>query len=307
MLQTTVKNAKEEFDRVFIELGHDSKLEIANKNEVRFFMLDIKNNQYSYYEMFSILHSNLGRYALSRKEFQKDPETAISRGISIFHEVKGSGTGAGGEIGELLLYLFLETVLGAPKLLSKMELKGTRNQYNYNADAVHYFTYKNEYGQHNQLILCESKLIGDFSRAIKDAFDSLTTSIGNKEFDLSLISTEMFKESFSEEEANDIIKQIVPNATDDFKNDIIKETAAGIFIGYDKPIIEQGDSLVVRKQTAENIKKEIPNMVKKINKQIEKYNLKGMSFYIYLLPFNDVDKDRAKIMEQLLTRISYKE
>ena len=117
----------------------------------------------------------------------------------------------------------------------------------------------------------------------------------------------MFKESFSEEEANDIIKQIVPNATDDFKNDIIKETAAGIFIGYDKPIIEQGDSLVVRKQTAENIKKEIPNMVKKINKQIEKYNLKGMSFYIYLLPFNDVDKDRAKIMEQLLTRISYKE
>ncbi len=71
MLQTTVKNAKEEFDRVFIELGHDSKLEIANKNEVRFFMLDIKNNQYSYYEMFSILHSNLGRYALSRKEFQK--------------------------------------------------------------------------------------------------------------------------------------------------------------------------------------------------------------------------------------------
>ena len=93
----------------------------------------------------------------------------------------------------------------------------------------------------------------------------------------------MFKESFSEEEANDIIKQIVPNATDDFKNDIIKETAAGIFIGYDKPIIEQGDSLVVRKQTAENIKKEIPNMVKKINKQIEKYNLKGMSFYIYLL------------------------
>ena len=98
MLQTTVKNAKEEFDRVFIELGHDSKLEIANKNEVRFFMLDIKNNQYSYYEMFSILHSNLGRYALSRKEFQKDPETAISRGISRFHEVKGSGTGAGGEM-----------------------------------------------------------------------------------------------------------------------------------------------------------------------------------------------------------------
>ena len=128
-----------------------------------------------------------------------------------------------------------------------------------------------------------------------------------KEFDLSLISTEMFKESFSEEEANDIIRQIVPNATEDYKKDIIKETAAGIFIGYDKPITERGDSLLVRKQTAENLKKEIPNMVKKINEQIEKHSLSGMSFYIYLLPFNDVDKDRAKIMEQLLYRISYKE
>lgn len=307
MIQTTVKNSKEEFDKVFIELEHGSKLEIANKNEVRFFMLDVKNNKYSYYEMFNVLHSNLGRYALSRKEFKRDPETAISKAISKFHEVKGAGTGAGGELGELLLYLFLETVLCAPKLLSKMELKGTRNQYNYNADAVHYFTYKNEYGQHNQLILCESKLIGDFSRAIKEAFDSLTKSIANKEFDLSLISTEMFKESFSEEEANDIIRQIVPNATEDYKNDIIKETAAGIFIGYDKPITEQGDSLVVRKQTAENIIKEIPNMVKKINEQIDKHNLSGMSFYIYLLPFNDVDKDRAKIMDQLLYSISYKE
>ena len=63
----------------------------------------------------------------------------------------------------------------------------------------------------------------------------------------------------------------------------------------------------LEKLEVEKIEKIRNNMVKKINKQIEKYNLKGMSFYIYLLPFNDVDKDRAKIMEQLLTRISYKE
>ena len=153
MLTKTAKADKTDFSSVFLEIEHERKLQLGNNQEFRFFMLDIQNNQYSYYQMFSILQRNLGRYALSRKEFEKDPETAISKAISRFHEVKNAGKGAGGELGEILLYLFLEVALGAPKLLSKMELKGTRNQYNYNSDAVHYYTYRTEEGQHNQVIL----------------------------------------------------------------------------------------------------------------------------------------------------------
>ena len=306
MLSRTVKNDKQEFDKVFLEIDHFEKLTVGNKNDLKFFMLDIQNNKYCYYNMFSILKGNLGRYALSRKEFDRDPEMAISKAISRFHEVKNAGKGAGGELGEILLYLFLETVLGAPKLLSKMELKGTRNQYNYNSDAVHFYSFKTESGQHNQIILCESKLIGDYKSAIKKAFDSLKTSLTNKDYDFSLVSTEIFKETLSEEDADRIINQILPNVTEDYKNHTIKETAAGIFIGYNQPIEAKDDTIKTREENLIKIKNDIPEIAKLINDEIQAADLTGMSFYIYFLPFNKVDDDRAKIMEQLLINSEYK-
>lgn len=302
MLSKTSSIEKEDFDKIFYEIRHDEQLSLENKNEVKFFMLNIQNNQYSYYELFKILKRNLGRYALSRKEYRADPEMAISKAISRFHEVKNAGTGAGGELGELLLYLFLEVVLGAPKLLSKMELKGTQNQYNFNSDAVHYFQYETDYGKHNQVVLCEAKLIGDVTKAISKAFDSLASSLEKREYDLALVSTEIFKETMTDAEAQEVINSILPNATEDIKNNVIKETAAGIFIGFDEKIEPVGDSLKTRENTITNIALKIPEIVKKLNEKIEEKSLKGMSFYIYFLPFNDVAKDREKIMEQLLTK-----
>lgn len=306
VLTKTIKADKTDFSSIFLEIEHEQRLELGNNHELRFFMLDIQNNQYSYYQMFSILHRNLGRYALSRKEFEKDPETAISKAISRFHEVKNAGNGAGGELGEILLYLFLEMVLGAPKLLSKMELKGTRNQYNYNSDAVHYYTYKTEEGQHNQVVLCESKLIGDYNRAIDEAFSSLQTTLTNRDYDFSLISTEIFKETMTEEQASNIIKQILPNVTEDVRDNVIKETAVGIFIGFDQAIEPKGDSIRTRALNIDKITSIIPKIANKINRKIEEAQLNGMSFYIYFLPFNNVKEDREKIMGQLLQNSEYK-
>ncbi len=306
MLSKTIKIEKANFDKIFLDIPHEEKLCIGNNQDLRFYMLDIQNNQYSYYNLFEILKANLGRYALSRKEFAKDPETAISKAISRFHEIQNAGNGAGGELGELLLYLFLEGVLGAPKLLSKMELKGTRNQYNYNSDAVHFYSYRTENGTHNQIVLCESKTIGDYNSAINKAFESLQTTLNNRDFDFALVSTEIFKETMSETEAAEIIKQIIPDLTEDFKNNIIKETAVGIFIGYNHSIQPFDDSLVTRRKNVESIQSEIPKIVKKLNEKIAEYKLEGMSFYIYFLPFNKVDEDRAKIMSQLLINSEYK-
>lgn len=306
MLNQTVKTDKTEFDKVFLEIEHNETLCVGNNRELKFFMLDIENNKYCYYRMFEILKRNLGRYALSRKEFDKDPEMAISKAISRFHEIQNAGTGAGGELGEILLYMFLETVLGAPKLLSKMELKGTRNQYNYNSDAVHFFSFQTENGQHNQIILCESKLIGDVNDAITNAFKSLQISLKNRDYDFSLVSTEIFKETISEKEAEYIIEQIVPNLTSDYKNNLIKETAAGIFIGYNQEVNPCDDTIQTRKKNVEAIRALIPQITQKLNTEIKKAQLEGMSFYIFFLPFNKVDADRANIMDQLLNNSSYK-
>ena len=65
--------------------------------------------------------------------------------------------GAGGKLGEILLYLFLENKLDAPKLLSKVELKTSGNQYVFGSDGVHLFQLDNK---NFQLILGESKIKG---------------------------------------------------------------------------------------------------------------------------------------------------
>lgn len=93
MLSRTVKSSKQEFDKVFLEIDHSEKLAVGNNNDLRFFMLDIQNNRYCYYNMFALLKKNLGRYALSRREFDRDPEMAISKAISRFHEVGNAGKG----------------------------------------------------------------------------------------------------------------------------------------------------------------------------------------------------------------------
>ena len=62
-------------------------------------------------------------------------------------------------MGELLLYLFLENCLHAPKLLSKMEIKTTRNQYIYGADGLHLYMTKDKYGNMlYQFVIGEAKI-----------------------------------------------------------------------------------------------------------------------------------------------------
>ena len=45
--------------------------------------------------------------------------------------------GTGNELGEMLLYAFLEEKLDAPKLLSKVELSTGAKQYNSQCDSIH--------------------------------------------------------------------------------------------------------------------------------------------------------------------------
>lgn len=310
-LNPTTVSSLENFNRVFATIEHNNKLNLQNNNSLNFYMLDIGNGQFLYDQLFDILKDNIGPYGLSRREFKKNPLRAGFASIDKFRQVKNSeDKGAGGELGELLLYLFLEVVMGAPKILSKLEIKTTQNQYVYNADGVHFFKYNNEHGEHRQLILCESKIKEDYKKAIDSAIDSLKNANDKKYYDISLVNSEIFKESFSEEEATYIIDMITPHQTEDIKNNVVKETAFGLFLGFDLKITEEEknkDSIVVRNIIQERCLEILNDITKYLNNKIILNNLTGFSFYVFLLPFNDTINDRKKIMDQLMTRNHYEE
>lgn len=141
-----------------------------------------------------------------------------------------------GELGELLLYCFLETHLNAPKILSKLELKTSTGHYVNGADGVHFLQLDN--GNY-QLIFGESKTIRSLTAALTDAFKSIyefkncINSKGDKKsglpYEKSLVSDNLEKEEFSEEEVNFIRSVIVPKRDNNFEVD----DAFGIFIGYE--------------------------------------------------------------------------
>ena len=86
----------------------------------------------------------------ARELFRKDPKT--------------------GQPGELLVYLFIEAVLGAPQVLKKMPLTTNPNEERKGSDGVHI---RITDGGLLELIFAEAKLFQTFNNALAKAFKSM--------------------------------------------------------------------------------------------------------------------------------------
>ena len=101
-------------------------------------------------------------YAISRKvkkQYSNRPGSLSKKARTKFKEYSKND----GELGELLLFCFLESQLKAPKILSKLELKTTSGLYVNGADGVHFL--KLEDGNY-QLIFGESKMYVDIKKLL---------------------------------------------------------------------------------------------------------------------------------------------
>jgi hypothetical protein len=93
-------------------------------------ILKIENNQFCYDELIKQLGNHMIPFALSKKEindFVKDQRyhELVEKAASKFRDAKVND----GEAGELLLFCFLESHLKAPKILTKLEIKLSSNDY----------------------------------------------------------------------------------------------------------------------------------------------------------------------------------
>ena len=80
-------------------------------------------------------------------------------------------TGNSGQVGELLVYFLLETVLGAPQAIKKMPMTTNPNEERKSSDGVHL---RWDHGSGVlEFIFAESKIWKSFSAALVDAFKSM--------------------------------------------------------------------------------------------------------------------------------------
>lgn len=288
------------FDNVFSEADSARKLNLKNNNCLRLFYLDILNNEFSYTGLHQLLQRNIGRYVFSRASIEQfkiegDAEAIGLKAIELLRNANNpSDNGAGGELGEILLYLFLENKLDAPKLLSKVELKTNNNQYVFGSDGVHLLHIDDKTFQ---LVLGESKIKGNLNKAVDEAFESIKKVADNPDNELRLIEKNILSESFDEETTEFIKSLIVPLKRD---TSISVDNSFGIFLGYTLGIdATKYSNSQFREAVKQKLKKDLDDICAYIEGKINASGLLGYSFYFYILPFNNAKEDRANIINKL--------
>ncbi|MEN8185495.1 MAG: DUF1837 domain-containing protein [Bacteroidota bacterium] len=294
MIETNVK-------KTFLDLFYNDieNLELAKANKVNVFILKVKNNAFAYDELVKLLSNQLYHFALSRTEVQQligaqEYATLVSKAQDKLRRYSSNE----GELGEILLYCFLESHLNAPKILTKLEIKTAKNDYVKGADGVHLLKIsETDY----QLIFGESKLNSSLQTGIYEAFGSLSKLLSeNKiEFEISLINSQLIKETANPELYKFLKKVIIPNARE---SEINTDYSFGIFLGYDVEISEEESNKSnseFRTHIRQKIKEEVESMVDSINFQINKSEFTGYNFHIYIIPFSNLAEKRKEIIQEL--------
>ncbi|EMS86346.1 HamA C-terminal domain-containing protein [Leptospira noguchii] len=267
-------------------------------------ILKIENNRFCYNDLVDKLAECVVHFSLSRTSLENlSAEGPLSRpyreAVRRFRDYASND----GEAGELLLYCFLEAHLNAPKIVSKLELKTSSNDYVKGSDGVHVLKLADkEY----QLIFGESKLYAGLTASLSEAFQSIYDFINrpknNINHEIGLINTQLLKEAYDEDLYKLIKEIIIPKVSD--SSGIKKDNAFSIFAGFNIELSENEKKMGNREfeiHLRERIRLEVEGKKENIKNKIEHHKLYGYTFYTYIFPFIDIENTRKKIIQDLTT------
>lgn len=281
---------------------YDCEFDIVNHNYLRLFVLNTENKLFNYDVLYEYILPNISKYVFSRRknvEADKNPQkaaTIILEALSHLRKATSDADkGAGGELGEILLYLFLEQDLKAPKLFSKVELKTSNQDYIKGSDGIHFkFRTTGTGDKILQLVIGEAKIQNKLYDGISSALDSVDIYLKNNIQDRNLLDTHLMEQIVDEKEASLLREYILGIPREK------KETIFGIFIGYsikytgEKDTNDEYDKKVIE----ENIKQVLGYQQRIIN-EINNRHLSNYEFNFYFLPFHNAMRDRKAIMNSL--------
>lgn len=280
---------------------HDMKDQVLdNKNSLNLFVLKLKNNAFAYDELIEELGNSLCHFALSRKSVRRLVEEQKYKSlVDTAKERLRNHNVNEGELGEILLFCILESFLNAPKILTKLELKTSNNDYVKGADGVHLLKIDDK---NYQLIFGESKLESNIRSGIYSAFSSINTFLtqkGKSKYEIELLNSQLAKETFDENGYEVLRKIIIPSAKDE---ETYLDYSFGIFLGFNIDIDEEEkkkDFSEFRTIIREKIKNHVSENLASINTQLKKGEFTGYKFYIYVIPFCDLQNTRKEIIKQI--------
>lgn len=307
---------RDKFMALFYE---PESVSLQTKTNLYLHILRVQNGDFDLSGLYRELKGNSAAYVLSRLNYQKmldDPSLMMEVASKVQSQFRKPEK-TSGEGGEIMLYSLLEGHLGAPKVLSKMELKTSSEHYVHGSDGVHLlqvddFTF--------QLIFGESKMYGDAGtagasakRGIRAAFESIgKVHQEGFDFDTWLVDSELLKEQLDPEKLEALSAIILPS---DGNSSIKTHHAFGIFVGYEVDVTDIKPEDMELDEIEVELKKRATAAIEAehdlIKTEITKRGLGIYPFHIYAIPFAKrgsgddapgIDKVRFDLAAQLGNR-----
>ncbi len=291
------------FDGVFTEVEHAESLGLKNPHQLRMFHLKVETSAFSLDDLHRFLRRNIGRYVYSRAKIEQfhvegDTESIGLQAANLLRRVcNADDVWIGEELGNVMLYVFLEQILGAPKLYNKIELAHFGNHNIQNGGGVHLLPLNNGGVPSYQMVFGKSNVIGDLKDAIDNAFNALITVRDNPSEELRIVESTIFAQTYDEQTAEFLKSLIIPGKQ---KNTPL-DKAFGVFLGYSLGLkADNYSNEGFRKEIMRKMNKDIVAHTAYIIQKIKEKTLGNHSFYFYILPLNDADGEKVSIMNELL-------
>lgn len=272
----------------------EAKIGIKGNEELKIFKLNVGDNEFTYEGLRKLLNANIGRYVFSRltMEQYKNNDVLESVGGDAAQYIREHASG--NELGEMLIYAFLEEMLNAPKLMNAIELGSADNR-----SAV--INLYNLPGQKNnfQLVYGASNIKGDIKTAIDNAFISVTSLKSNRITGSELVNNASYSRCINSAMAEQVRSIVYPSKNTASVN--MLGTSFGVFIGYSIGLdpeyytIDEYADVLNRK-----LESDINDHSSYIYKKIRELKIGNHLFYAYILHFNYADSDKNTIISSLI-------
>ena len=298
-LKTTIKEKGKSIDDIFSEVSHGENMNLPFPSQLHLYHLIVRNNRFSTSDLEKWLYRNLSKYVFSRarlEQFRQNDDLDVSVNQAIQLMLKS--TDIGEELGEMLLYAFLEGKLGAPKLMSRIELTTDLSKYGSESKGIYFRTFTDAMGNPQcQMIFGVSDIVGGLRPAIDSVFEAIIRVENHTDKEIDMVEKTVLQITDDEEELEAIENLILPQPNAVSKYD----TAYGIFLGYTLGIEPNGRTKdeyedLMTKKMIQDIKNNTQYIVDKINNN----GLGSRSFYFYILPFDNADDNKDGVMKNVL-------
>ncbi|MFH6999482.1 DUF1837 domain-containing protein [Flavobacterium sp. FlaQc-57] len=150
---------------------------ISDEVKIKFYSLKCENNEQNIEGFINYLRCEVEQYVFDKKEIKElieDGYIPLDKALSYFGDIDPL---TDGRYGELILYLFVESVLQAPMIVHKISQTYNNNDQVKGGDGI----FIGNINDKATLLIGESKMRNSFNACVGDVIESLERFISNSE------------------------------------------------------------------------------------------------------------------------------